>query len=694
MAAINELATGYPGYHGRIPFENGFLSEMLLARGYSTYMIGKYHLLPSEFESAVGPFGRWPLGRGFERFYGFLGGDTSQWYPDLVYDNHQVEPPGAPEDGYHLNADLADRAIQFIADAAQVAPDKPFYMHYCPGATHAPHHVPREWADRYAGQFDEGWDAYRERVFARQQELGIMPADAELSRHDPDVPAWESLPEDARRLAARMMEVFAGFLSHTDHHLGRVIDFLKETGQFDNTLIMLVSDNGASAEGGVAGTTNELQFFNNAPETLEESLRSIDELGGPDTFNHYPWGWTWAGNTPFRRWKRETYRGGTADPFVVHWPAGIQARGEVRTQYAHIIDIVPTVLDALGADPPETIRGVTQSPIHGVSFAHTFGNARAPGRRTTQYFEMLGHRALDHQGWRAVCPWPGPSFAEAGQGFGVPITAEALTDLDAHHWELYHVAEDPTENHNVADQHRDRLIEMIAQWYVEAGKYNVLPIDGSGAARLMVERPQVAVPRDRYVYRPGTQTVPAWVSPRLLNRAHSITADVEIPAAVAGGSGGAESSGGAEGVLLCQGTSAGGWSMYLLGGVLHYAHNYVRREVYKVSSVDPVPPGRHELRFEFEPTGEPDFLAGKGSPGRAQLYVDGRLAGQAEFPVTTPIGLNPGGLTCGSNPGAAVVADYRSPFRFTGTLHTVTVDLSGDLISDTEGEMRMAMMRQ
>jgi arylsulfatase len=274
-----------------------------------------------------------------------------------VYDNHQVEPPASPEEGYHLNADLADKAIEFLADAAQVAPDKPFYLRYCPGATHAPHHVPREWADRYAGQFDEGWDAYRERVFARQQELGIMPAGAELSRHDPDVPAWESLSPDARRLAARMMEVFAGFLSHTDHHLGRVLDFLKETGQFHNTLIMLVSDNGASAEGGVAGPTNELQFCNNAPETLEESLRSIDELGGPDTFNHYPWGWTWAGNTPFRRWKRETYRGGTSDPFLVHWPAGFAARGEVRTQYAHIIDIVPTVLDALGLEAPGSIRG-------------------------------------------------------------------------------------------------------------------------------------------------------------------------------------------------------------------------------------------------------------------------------------------------------------------------------------------------
>ena len=329
-AAINELATGYPGYNGQIPFENGFLPEMLQQHGYSTYMVGKYHLMPSEFESAAGPFDRWPLGRGFERFYGFIGGDCSQWHPDLIYDNHQVEPPRTPEQGYHLTEDLADKAIEFIADAKQVAPHKPFYLNFCTGAGHAPHHVAKEWADRYAGQFDAGWDAYRERTIARQKELGILPADAELSRHDPDVPEWESLSPDARRLAARMMEVYAGFLTHTDHHIGRLLDFLKEAGEFDNTLIMLVSDNGASAEGGPTGTTNELQFFNNAPESLAESLAKIDDLGGPSTFNHYPWGWTWAGNTPFRRWKRETYRGGTSDPFLVHWPRGITARGEVR----------------------------------------------------------------------------------------------------------------------------------------------------------------------------------------------------------------------------------------------------------------------------------------------------------------------------------------------------------------------------
>jgi arylsulfatase A-like enzyme len=542
--------------------------------------------------------------------------------------------------------------------------------------------VAKEWADRYAGLFDDGWDAYRERVFARQKELGIMPAGAELSRHDPDVPEWQSLPEDARRLAARMMEVFAGFLSHTDEHIGRLLNFLKETGEFDNTLIMVVSDNGASAEGGPTGTTNELQFFNNAPESLEESLAKIDELGGPTTFNHYPWGWTWAGNTPFRRWKRETYRGGTTDPFLVHWPQGISARGEVRTQYAHIIDMVPTVLNALGLQPPASVRGVTQSPLHGVSFAHSFDQADALTRHRVQYFEMFGHRAIDHDGWRAVCPWPGPSFAEAGKPFGALITAEALTSLDAERWELYRVAEDPAENHDLAGQHRDKLIELIAMWYAEAGKYDVFPIDASAAARLLTERPQVAEPRDQYIFRPHTQTLSFWVGPRVLNRPHSITADAEIP------------DGGAEGVLICQGSIGGGWTFYVQDGRLHYAHNYVGRSISRVSATDPLPAGRHQLRFEFEPTGKPDLAEGKGAPGLAQLYVDGQLIANTEFLVTTPIAFNPGGLTCGANPGSAIIPDYQAPFPFSGALHTVTVDLSGDLITDTESEMRMAMARQ
>lgn len=682
MACITEGATGFPGYNGQIPFENGFLSEMLQQHGYNTYMIGKWHLVPSEHESAAGPYERWPLGRGFERYYGFLGGDTHQYYPDLIYDNHQVEPPRTPEEGYHLTEDLVDKAIQFVADAKQVAPNKPFYLHFCPGATHAPHHVPKEWADRYAGHFDDGWDAYREQVFARQKELGIVPADAELSRHDPDVPDWETLAPEQKKLYSRMMEVFAGFLTHTDYHIGRLLDFLRSIGEFDNTLIMVISDNGASAEGGPTGTTNELQFFNNAPETLDESLAKLGKLGGPENFNHYPWGWTWAGNTPFRRWKRETYRGGSSDPFMVHWPRGFQAKGEVRTQYAHAIDMVPTVLEALGIEPPAVIKGVTQSPIEGVSFAHTFDDASAPTRHVTQYFEMLGHRSLDSDGWRAVCPWPGPSFAEAGKPFGAPISAETLADLDAHHWELYHVAEDVAENHDVASEHRERLIRMIASWYVEAGKYNVLPIDGSVIQRMSTERPQISADRTRYTYYPHTQTTPTFAAVRVLNRPHSIIADVDIP------------KGGAEGVLLCQGTGAGGYALYIKDGLLKYVHNWVGRALHEVVSSASVPEGRHSLRFEFEVTGKPDVKRGKGTPGRGQLYIDDKLVGAADIPVTTPIILNPGGLTCGANPGLPVTPEYASPFAFTGTIHSVTVDVSGELTRDTESELRAVMARQ
>ena len=682
MACITEFATGYPGYNGVIPFENGMLSEMLLAHGYNTFMVGKWHLTPSNQETAAGPYDRWPLARGFERFYGFLGGDTSQWYPDLVYDNHQVEPPATPEEGYHLTEDLVDKSIQFIADTKQVDPDKPFYLHLCFGATHAPHHVPKDWADTYAGRFDDGWDAYREKVFARQKQLKIVPADAELSRHDPDVPEWDAQPEQARRLFSRMMEVFAGFLSHTDHHLGRLLDFLRGQGLLENTIVMVISDNGASAEGGPTGTTNEAQFFNNAQEPLEDSLKVLDEIGGPKHFNHYPWGWTWAGNTPFRRWKRETYRGGASDPFILSWPAGISSRGEVRTQYAHIIDMVPTLLDLLGIEAPAAIRGVTQSPIQGVSFAHTLDNASAESHHRTQYFEMLGHRSIYHDGWRAVCPWPGPSFTEAGVGFGQPISAETLSKLDSQAWELYHVAEDFAENRDVASENRERLIALIAMWYAEAGKYGVLPVDGSGVERLLVEKPLVAAPRDRYVYMPNTQSIPFFAAPRVLNRPHSLTANVEIP------------TDGAEGVLISQGTAAGGYSLFVKDGMLHYVHNYVGRSLHKVSSPDPLPPGPHELRFEFEPTGPPDLAGGRGAPGRLQLYVDGNLVAEEEAPVTTPFLINPGAITCGANPGSPVTPDYPSPFRFTGTLHSVTVDVSGELITDSESEMRAAMARQ
>jgi arylsulfatase len=542
--------------------------------------------------------------------------------------------------------------------------------------------VPKEWADQYKGVFDDGWDAYRERVFKRQKELGIIPKDAELSRHDPDVQDWNTLTAEEKKLYARMMEVFAGFLTHTDYHYGRLFSFLKSIGQWDNTLIMFISDNGASAEGGPHGSVNENKFFNNVPDSLEENLKAIDEIGGPTTFNHYPWGWTFAGNTPFRRWKRETYRGGISDPFIVHWPKGIKTKGEVRTQYAHAIDMVPTVLELLGIESPTSIKGVTQSPIEGHSFAHVLNNAKAPTKHITQYFEMMGHRSIYHDGWRAVCPWPGPSFIEAGKGFGEPIPADKLTELDAKNWELYQVAKDFAENHNAA-KNRTKLIEMIATWYVEAGKYNVLPVDGRGVSRFADPRPQIAVARTSYTYYPGTQMVPINACPVVLNRPHSITADVEIP------------KGGAEGALLSAGDVQGGYSFYVKDGKLHYFYNYVGSSFCHVESNIPVPEGRHKVRFEFEVTGQPDVRNGKGAPGRGQLYIDDKLVGQVDIPLTMPLSLGlGGGIVCGADTGSPVTSEYKPPFKFTGTLYGVTIDVSGEHIKDEEAEMRKVMARQ
>jgi arylsulfatase A-like enzyme len=685
VACIMEMATGYPGYDGRMPFENAMLSEMLLEHGYNTFCIGKWHLTPAEESTPAGPFHRWPLGRGFERFYGFMGGETNQWFPDLTYDNHSVAQPRSVEQGYHLSEDLADKAIQFILDAHVNAPDKPFFLYYATGAAHAPHQVAREWSDRYRGKFDMGWDRYREEVFERQKTLGILAKDAELSPRDPDVPEWDSLSDTQKRLYARFMEVFAGFLEHADHHFGRILKALGDIGELDNTLIMVISDNGASSEGGVSGAFNEMSSFNNRYETLEEILPRAAALGGPTSYNHYPWGWSWAGNTPFRRWKKEVYRGGCTDNLVVSWPRGIRARGELRPQYAHAIDMVPTVLEALELEAPTIIRGVTQSPLQGVSFAHTFGDASAPTLHHTQYFEMFGTRALDHEGWRAVCGWPGPSYAEGarkGRKFGDVISATALDDLDANDWELYHVAVDPAEVHDLAGQHPEKLREMIARWWTEAGKYQVLPLDGSVYERLATARPQLTRERSQYVYFPGLSVVPFASTAPVFNRRHSITAEVEIPKV------------GAEGVLLAQGGVAGGYVLYVKDRRLHYIHNYLGLKEYKVTSNVEVPAGTVKLRYEFEPTGPPDLKAGKGAPGRGQLYIDGKLVGNVPFDATVPITFGIEGLSCGYDFGETVSHDYKAPFRFTGTLRRVVVDVSGDLIVDKDAELRAFLARQ
>ncbi|MGB7116782.1 MAG: arylsulfatase [Anaerolineales bacterium] len=685
VAAIMETATGFPGYDGRMPFENGMLPEMLLEHGYNTFCTGKWHLSPAEESTPAGPFHRWPLGRGFERFYGFLGGETNQWFPDLTYDNHSVAQPKTVEEGYHLDEDLADHAIKFILDAHVNAPDKPFFLYHAPGCAHAPHQVAPEWIDKYKGKFDMGWDKYREVVFARQKELGIFPAETELSPRDPDVPEWDSLNDEQKKLYARFMEVFAGFLEHCDHQFGRILQELEDIGELDNTLIMVIPDNGASSEGGVNGAFNEMSSFNYYWEELEEILPRMDELGGPRSYNHYPWGWSWAGNTPFRRWKKEVYRGGCTDDLIVSWPKGIKISGENRHQYAHAIDMVPTVLEMLGIEPPKSIRGVSQSPIEGVSFAHTFDDTGTSTNHHTQYFEMFGCRAIDHDGWRAVCGWPGPSYAEGaekGHQFGDEITPEVLDDLDANGWELYHIAEDPAEVYNLADKQPEKLREMIARWYVEAGKYKVLPLDGSVMQRFAVERPRLTQSRSQYTFYPNLSVVPIGSTPAIFNRPHSITAEVDIP------------DGGAEGVLLAQGGIAGGFVLYVQNGKLHYIHNYLGLEEYKVTSTVDVPSGKTTLRYEFEPTTPPNIREGKGAGGRAQLYIDDKLVGNNEFPTTVPILFGIEGLSCGYDFGEAVSHEYQAPFTFTGKIHQVTVDLSGELIKDDEAATRILMARQ
>jgi arylsulfatase len=447
---------------------------------------------------------------------------------------------------------------------------------------------------------------------------------------------------------------------------------------------MVISDNGASAEGGPNGSINEGKFFNNVPDDLEQNLAAIDDIGGPKYFNHYPWGWTHAGNTPFRRWKRETYRGGTSDPFIVSWPQGIKSRGEIRGQYCHAIDMVPTVLDALGIEPPTHIRGVTQAPLQGFSLRSSFDDAAAPSLHTTQYFEMMGHRSLYHDGWRAVCPWPGTSFTESGLTFGAPIDYDKLIELDAQGWELYNLNEDCAETNNLAATERDRLIAMIGMWYVEAGKYDVLPIDGRGVLRFAEERPRIAADRKQYFYYPGTQVVPINAAPRLVSVAHSVSVHATVPA------------GGAEGVLFSMGGNDGGFSFYVQDDKLTYGYNYVADRRFKVqSSNGGIPEGEHIFSFEFKPTGKPDVAHGKGATATVRLFVDGKPVGSGELPVTIPISLGlAAGVSIGADAGSPVMTDYAPPFAFTGTVKKALVDVSGEAVEDKEAQMRMYLARQ
>ena len=661
MGRIIELATGFPGYNSRIPFANGLLSEILLPHGYSTFAVGKWHLTPEDESHMAAPRTRWPLGRGFERFYGFMEGETHQYVPALVSDNHQVHPPRTYEEGYHLTEDLVDRSIGFIKDLRAVDCDKPFFLYFCPGACHAPHQAPPRWIERYRGHFDHGWDSWREATLRRQLAAGVLPTGTELSPRPDWVPAWADLSDDARKVYARYMEAFAGFLSHTDDQIGRLLSFLSDNEELDNTIVMVLSDNGASSEGGPTGSVNDVRTWNVVPRTVEEALRRLDEIGGPHCHNNYPWGWTVAGNTPFKRWKRETHEGGVADPLIVHWPAGIESQGELRRQYVHAIDILPTLLEVLELRPPDKVGGVDQSPIQGISFAHCLDEVSSASRHVTQYYEMFGCRAIYHEGWKAVTFHP---------------IQDTRVPFDEDTWELYHVEVDASECHDLAHEQPDMLSRLVDLWWQEAEKHQVLPLDNRPFSDFVFDRPRLVPPRNRYVYLPDAAAVPEMAAVNIRNRNHVVRAEVEM------------GTGGVEGVLLAQGSGLGGWSFYVEDGRLGYTHNYVSLEEHHVRSEVVVPEGRHELAYHF--TRQADHA------GVGRLLIDGTLVGEAEIPRMTPMrfSLTGAGLTCGYSDGLPVNRAHRAPFRFTGRLHRVVVEVDGPPFSDPEGDTQFALARQ
>ena len=666
MARVVELAAGFPGYNATIPKENGFLSEILVRNGYATFAVGKWHLTPATEMTVGSPRDKWPLGRGFERFYGFMGGETDQYVPDLVYDNHPVEPPRTPEEGYHLTEDLADKAIRFVTDLRAVAPKKPFFLWFTPGACHAPHQAPADFIAPYRGRFDHGWDAWREEVYARQVASGLLPPGTELSARPSWVPAWDSLSADERRLYARMMEVYAGFLTHTDAQVARVLDFVERQGELDDTLVLIMSDNGASAEGGPKGSFNEQYFFNFVPESLEENLRRIDDLGTPRANNHYPWGWAWAGNTPLKRFKRDTHEGGVADPLIVHWPKRLGTSGGTRHQYVHAIDVMPTILELIGIDPPATINGFEQTPIEGTSFAATLDSADAPGAHVTQYYEMFGSRALYHDGWKAVVFHPAPFIAYDGTDVSKPFDDDA--------WELYHVARDFSEVHDLAASEPERLQRMKELWWQEAVKYQVLPLNNQ-PGKFVDTRHR----RRHYELHAGVGPLPEAIAPNLRGRKFYIAAELDVPP-----------SGDVAGAIVAHGGHSGGYVLYLQGRRLHYVYNFVGTEITVASASVELPAGRVVVRAAFTPT-----APRPGSGGDVALFYGDVPVGEATIPRTTPLTYGTHGFTVGFQPGGPIAPTLGGRAELdAAVLRRVVIEVEGRGATDRAARERVDLATQ
>ena len=682
MATIAEFASGFPGISTRIPFESGFISEVLAEQGYNTYCVGKWHLTPGEECNLAAYKGRWPLGRGFERFYGWLGGETNSWFPDLVYDNHPIEPPARPEEGYHLADDMADKAIEFIRDAKVIDPDKPFFMYLAPQAGHAPHLVPLEWADKYKGVFDDGYEAIRAGILERQIELGLLPEDTELSpinphgepgRTGPDgqpwpqldtVRPWDTLSDDEKRMFVRMAEVFAGYISYNDDRLGRVLDFLEESGELDNTIIIVVSDNGASGEGGPNGSFNEWRFFNGVADTAETTLPHLDELGTPASNNHYNTGWAWAFDTPFPYWKRWAgAEGGVADMCLLSWPAKVAAQSDPLPQYIHAVDVVPTIYDLLGITPPEVIKGYPQNEIEGESFAAALTDPTVPGK-STQFYTMLGQRSIYHEGWLASSVHP-------------PLSSWSNFDKDE--WELFHLDVDRSQTTNLAASEPERLQHLKDLWFYNAGLYNGLPLDDRSALeQVLAERPRAAAPRDQYVFYPNCADVPESAGPALPGRSYTIAAGVTIDADAV------------EGVVWAAGGVPGGHSLYVKDGVLRYTFNWIGTHLQDVVAETPLTAGTHVLAADFVASGPSTNPAMPGTAGTLTLYVDDAVVGSGEI-VTQPgyFCLTGDGICVGRDSASAVTPEYTAPFPFTGgTIEKVVVDVSGEAYVDHEAQVR------
>jgi arylsulfatase A-like enzyme len=678
FATISESAVGFPGYNSHIPRENASMATVLRDAGWSTFWVGKNHNTPVDAFTMASSKKDWPLGLGYDRFYGFVGGETNQWYPDLAEDNHYIDQPYGPDDGYHLSKDLADKALEFIRDSKQSEPEKPWYMWFCPGANHAPHHSPQEYIDKYKGAFDDGYEAYRESVLQRMIEKGILPEGTELTPINPmsegtfaptdAVRPWDTLSDDEKRLFSRMAEVYAGFSEYTDAQVGRIIDYLEESGQLDNTLILYCADNGASGEGTPNGSVNENKFFNAFPDDIEQNLTLIDKLGSPETYNHYPTGWAVAFSTPFRMFKRYSqYQGGVCDPLVISWPAGIKARGELREQYHHCTDIVPTILDCCGVEMPDVVDGHKQTPLPGVSMRYSFDSAEAPTQKETQYYEMLGTRGIWHQGWKAA--------TEHGP---VPI---GLGKFDQDRWQLFHTDEDRSEAHDLADQHPDRLEELKALWLEEAKKYDVLPLNDLGLLEYRALEYEIAVPESgQYTYYPGTSEVPEASAAGTINVSYKILAEVEFTDKT-------------EGVIFAQGSRFGGYSLFVKDGKLTYVYNFLGIPPEQKVAGDAPTSGTHIVGVEFTKTRTGENHEPLGS---LKLHVDDQIVGEVDEirTLASRYSLCGEGLCIGYDGGDAVSSEYKPKFELSGgTVVKVVYDIADDAYFDVEQHLAAAIAR-